>query len=97
MVAWAMVHADQVKIEGATKTYASSQHGRRHFCETCGTGLFYTNDVVFPGLIDVQSATLDDPGAIQPQAHIQVAERISWMAGVHELHAFERYPSGGSE
>ena len=92
MVAWAMAPADQVKIEGSTRIYASSEHGRRHFCEVCGTSLFYTNEAIFPGLIDVQSATLDDPGAIQPSAHIQVAERISWMATAHELPAFERYP-----
>ncbi|MDP2011602.1 MAG: GFA family protein [Phenylobacterium sp.] len=92
MVAWAMVPTDQVKIEGATRIYASSEHGRRHFCEACGTGLFYTNEAVFPGLIDVQTATLDDPGALPPTAHIQVAERISWMATAHDLPTFERYP-----
>ena len=92
MVAWAMVPTDEVKIAGATRTYASSEHGRRHFCEVCGTGLFYTNAAVFPGLIDVQTATLDDPGALPPTAHIQVAERISWMATAHDLPAFERYP-----
>jgi hypothetical protein len=92
MVAWAMAPADQVKIDGPTRVYASSEHGRRHFCGACGTGLFYTNEAVFPGLIDVQSATLDDPGALEPTAHIQVADRISWMATAHELPAFERYP-----
>ena len=92
MVAWAMVPTDQVKIEGATRVYASSEDGRRHFCEVCGTGLFYTNDAVFPGLIDVQTATLDDPGALQPTMQIQVAERISWMTTAHDLPAFERYP-----
>lgn len=93
MVAWAMVPADQLTINGAPRVYASSEHGRRHFCEACGAGLFYTNEVVFPGLIDVQTATLDDPGAIAPTAQIQVAERISWMAAAHELPAFERYPA----
>lgn len=92
MVAWAMVPADRVKIEGETRAYASSEHGRRHFCAACGTGLFYTNEAVFPGLIDVQTATLDDPDAIAPTMQIQVAERIGWMATAHELPAFERYP-----
>ncbi len=92
MVAWGMVPADQVKIEGAPRIYASSEHGRRHFCEACGTGLFYTNEAAFPGLIDVQTATLDNPSALQPTAHIQVAERISWMTTAHGLPAFERYP-----
>lgn len=92
MVAWGMVPADQITIQGAACVYASSEHGRRHFCPACGTGLFYTNDEVFPGLIDVQTATLDDPGALQPSAHIQIAERIAWMATAHDLPAFDRYP-----
>ena len=90
--AWAMAAADQVTITGEPVTYASSEHGRRLFCGACGTSLFYTNEVVFPGMIDVQSATLDDPDAIPLQAQIQTAERIGWMAHLGDLPAFERYP-----
>ena len=90
--AWAMAAADQVTITGEPLTYASSEHGRRLFCGACGTSLFYTNDVVFPGMIDVQSATLDDPDAIPLQAQIQTAERIGWMTHLGDLPAFERYP-----
>ena len=90
--AWAMAAADQVTITGEPVTYASSEHGRRLFCGACGTSLFYTNDVVFPGMIDVQSATLDDPDAIPLQAQIQTAERIGWMTHLGDLPAFERYP-----
>jgi hypothetical protein len=92
MVAWGLVRRDQIAIEGETKDYASSEHGRRHFCPACGTSLFYTNDVVFPGQVDVQVCTLDDPDAIAPSAQIQVAERIGWMERAHDLPAFERYP-----
>ena len=91
-VAWAMAAADQVTITGKPLTYASSEHGRRLFCGACGTSLFYTNDVVFPGMIDVQSATLDDPDAIPLQAQIQTAERIGWMTHLGDLPEFERYP-----
>jgi len=92
MVAWAMAPADQVKITGKTRVYESSESGRRQFCEVCGTGLFYSNEAVFPGMIDVQFATLDNPDALAPDVHIQVAERIGWMATAHQLPAFERYP-----
>ena len=92
VTAWAMAAADQVTITGEPVTYASSEHGRRLFCGACGTSLFYTNDVVFPGMIDVQSATLDDPDAIPLQAQIQTAERIGWMTHLGDLPAFERYP-----
>ena len=93
MVGWTMYPVAAVRIvAGEPRTYASSEHGRRRFCGNCGTGLFYDNEAMLPGLIDVQSATYDDPGAVPAQAHIQVAERISWMARAHELPVFERFP-----
>jgi hypothetical protein len=93
MVGWTMFRLDGVKVtKGAPKIYQSSQHGRRHFCPDCGTGLFYTNAEGLPGIIDIQSATYDDPDAIPPRMHVQVAERIGWMERAHELPAFERYP-----
>lgn len=93
IVAWTMYRIDAVKLtKGAPKIYGSSEHGRRHFCPDCGTGVFYTNANILPGIIDIQSATYDNPDAVPPRAHIQVAERIGWMERAHELPAFERFP-----
>jgi hypothetical protein len=91
-VAWGLVPKDQLKVEGETKEYVSSENGRRHFCPHCGTALFYTNDVIFPGQVDVQIATLNDPDAIKPDAQIQVAERIGWMERLDQIPTFDRYP-----
>lgn len=77
---------------GEPKTYVSSEHGRRQFCGECGSGLFYANAHVLPGIVDVQSATFDDPNVIPARIHIQVAERIAWMATAHQLPTFDRYP-----
>jgi hypothetical protein len=95
MVGWTMFRSDQVSATGETRAYASSEHGRRHFCPACGTGLFYTNEALLPGITDVQSATLDDPDAIPAGAHIQTADRIGWMKDAHQLPQFERFPSQG--
>ncbi len=93
MVGWTMYPESAVKVtKGMPKIYKSSEHGRRFFCGDCGTGLFYANAQVLPGIIDIQSATYDDPGLVPAQAHIQVAERISWMARAHELPHFDRFP-----
>jgi hypothetical protein len=96
VIGWAIFGLDDVKVtKGAPRVRASSEHGRRHFCPDCGAGLFYTNDVIFVGVVDVQSATLDDPDAIMaPMAQIQTAERIGWMKDAHLLPQFERYPAG---
>jgi hypothetical protein len=54
--------------------------------------LFYGNSQALPGIVDVQTATLDDPSLLPPHAQIQIAERIAWMKEAHALPEFERYP-----
>ena len=93
MVGWTMFPGEEVNVSGTPKVYHSSEHGRRHFCAECGTGLFYTNAEMLPGIVDIQSATFDHPENLPAQAHVQVAERIGWMESAHELPKFDRYPS----
>lgn len=93
-VSWALVRNDQIKITGTPKAYASSEGTQRLFCDNCGTSLFYVNESIFPDMIDVQSATLDNPDSIPLMAQIQTAERIGWMSELHTLPSFERFPAG---
>ena len=97
MVSWAGYPADGLKvIRGEARAYASSEHGRRHFCPDCGTGLFYYNDAVLPGIVDVQTSTFDHPEDFPPQLHVQVAERLGWLDGIDDLPKFPRYPGQGA-
>jgi hypothetical protein len=93
MVSWAAFNEAELTLtKGSPKTINSSGSAMRSFCGDCGTGLFYRNEVLLPGIVDIQSATLDDPGALPAGAHIQTAERIDWMATAHELPTFARFP-----
>jgi hypothetical protein len=92
MIGWIMVEDSQLSVTGEPAIYASSESGKRYFCIQCGTGLFYSNEVNLPGRVDIQSATLDEPGTFPPTAHIQVADRIGWMENAHKLVQFERWP-----
>jgi hypothetical protein len=93
MVGWAMFTEGQVSInKGVTKVYKSSEHGRREFCPDCGTGLFYKNAEMLPGIIDIQTGTLDDPNQLPARCHIQTAERITWIPDINKLPEFERFP-----
>lgn len=91
-VGWIAFKEAQVRVDGEPVTYASSEHGRRDFCGSCGTGLFYRNAAFLPGIIDIQSSTLDNPEQHPPGAQIQVAERLDWMTRLADIPAFERYP-----
>ena len=95
VVGWAAIPAERFAVvQGQAKAYRSSELAERFFCPDCGTGLYYINETVLPGLVDVQMASLDNAAATAPQAQIQVAERLPWMEGLDALPAFERYPEG---
>ena len=91
-VGFALFPNDRVTITGAPTAYESSPGVIRQFCGTCGTGLFYRNEAVFPGQVDIHTAALDDPDALPPSIRIQVAEAPAWFAGFAALPAFSRYP-----
>lgn len=91
-----MYTADAVEVtKGKPKVYESSEHGRRHFCADCGTGLFYENAQNLPGITDIQAATLDDANLVPADVHIQTADRLVWMKDTTGLPEFERYPPQG--
>jgi hypothetical protein len=93
MVAWAAFAEGDFRItRGKPVEHNSSGTAYRLFCARCGTGIAYRNAEMLPGIIDIQSATLDNPDVFPAGAHIQVAERISWMTTAHELPVFDRYP-----
>lgn len=93
MVAWAAYPETRFKLlAGEVAEYVSAGGALRHFCPGCGSGIYYINAEVLPGLVDIQVATLDNPEVLEPNCHVQVAERISWMKEAHNLPEFERYP-----
>lgn len=93
MVGWIAYKAGDFSVtQGEAKEHASSQSGRRYFCPDCGTGLYYINEAYLPGIVDIQSATLDDPEALPPGAQIQYAEHLRWTETLDQLPKFDRFP-----
>jgi hypothetical protein len=92
MMAWAGFSEDSVTVtKGSPKARNSSGATFRSFCAECGTGLFYRNAEILPGIVEVQFSTLDDPDAFEPTMHVQTAEQLGWIKRAHELPAFERF------
>ena len=92
-VAWLGVAGDSFSVEsGEPRVYCSSPDAERYLCGNCGTGLYYRNESDFPGLVDIQVATLDDPEAFPPQLHLQMADALSWEEDLSDLPRFERFP-----
>jgi hypothetical protein len=92
MVAWAVVDDDKLAVTGEVASYNSSGDVRRQFCPACGTGLFYRSETIFPGQVDVQSATFDDPDADAPTCRVQLADAPRWTERLAALPGYTRYP-----
>jgi hypothetical protein len=93
MVVWAEFPESEVKItKGTPRTINSSGAAMRSFCPECGTGLFYRNAEILPGVVEVQAATLENPAALPPTLQIQTAERQPWLPHLAALKAYERFP-----
>lgn len=96
MVAWTDVKREDFSIlAGEPVAYESSEDATRSFCGRCGTGLWYVNERALPGLVAIQTCTLDDPAPVAPSLHVQDAERLGWTRTMDALPTFERYPPAG--
>jgi hypothetical protein len=95
VVAWLAVPDETFRVtQGEAVRWDGDNGARRYFCGTCGTPLYYLNSDVIPGIVDIQTATLDDPNAYAPAAQLQVAERLDWVKDMGALPEFERFPGG---
>lgn len=66
-------------IGDTPRAYASSPGATRRFCGTCGSQVSFESDR-WPGEVHFFAALLDDPQAVTPQAHVNCAEQLSWIA-----------------
>ena len=63
---------------GAPAAFRSSEHVDRGFCAACGTPLTYWTTNYGP-TIDVTTASLDDPEAFPPVAHVWTSHKLGWV------------------
>ena len=93
VVAWFSLRAEQLTIlTGSPRRFHSSANGMRDFCANCGAQLFFRGEQ--EGLVDVTTASLDDPDQIAPDYHIWRAGKISWLETTDTL---PRHEDGGPD
>ena len=90
VVAWATWPAGRFTwLKGTPTTFASSAKGERTFCPGCGSSLTVV-DPSGPSVVDVLTATLDDPDAFAPEYHIWTMSRVRWLDLEDDLPRYER-------
>lgn len=85
VLAWASIPVERFTFtRGEPARYASTAHGLRLFCATCGTQLLY-REAQSPRTYDVNLGSLDDPESIEPRYHIFTRSRIAWFDTADQL------------
>jgi hypothetical protein len=84
----AYFRADQVQIDGASKTFSRpGQEGRAiqgHFCPECGTTLFWKAEFM-PGHVGIAAGTFADPTFPPPTVSAWEQRKHPWVAFNHRL------------
>jgi len=77
-----------VITKGKIKIFMSFKSGERGFCGDCGSALTFshTGD---PDVIDITTATADDPTAWPPTHHIWTSTRVPWIQTSADLPSYE--------
>jgi len=79
MVAWFSAPRERFRwVRGQPAQFRSTPVAVRSFCPRCGTQLTFAHDE-FPDEVDVTTASLDDPHAVPPRAHIFARSRLQWV------------------
>jgi hypothetical protein len=93
-VAWFVVGLDQFQLlQGSFSSYRSSPKVLRDFCGRCGTPIAYRHDDE-PQVIELTTASLDDPARMPPEYEIWHADRIAWVASDPALPHFPKSADG---
>ncbi|HYB55457.1 MAG TPA: GFA family protein [Alphaproteobacteria bacterium] len=79
VVTWITLKEQGLAVtKGTPSWYQSSDHGRRAFCPSCGTPLFFTS-TRYAGYVDVTAGSLDHPERVTPDRHVYAPDRIPWL------------------
>jgi hypothetical protein len=89
----ALIETDRIEVKsGEVKPFRMPTDSGRphdiHRCAACGTAL-WSDYGGRPGLRFVRVATLDDPAALPPDAHIFTRSKLPWVDLGDEIPAFE--------
>jgi hypothetical protein len=93
-VAWVIFPAAAFAVvAGTLREHRSSEHVTRTFCASCGTPLVYRSERR-PEVVDVPTATLDDPNAFAPEREIWTSEKLAWSVVNAAIPQFPRSSKG---
>jgi hypothetical protein len=86
---YAIFDRAHVQVFGTTRTWQSSEQGRRHFCPVCGSVAFMAYSDTEE--VDLPLGAFDETGLFEPQYELWCVHREPWLpSGVRREFAEDR-------
>jgi hypothetical protein len=91
--AWGLVETDHLEISPKEPKVSkfSSQHGRRVFCTTCGSPLWF-EPASLPQFRGIPLGVIDGDGVGKPEMHVWTKSKVAWAPILDDLPQFEMHP-----
>ncbi|MBI3283901.1 MAG: GFA family protein [Burkholderiales bacterium] len=92
---YVVIAGDQLTITSGAeqmRQYAVSEHINKHFCPTCGTPVFNSNPVTYPGLNMLYLGTLEQAAKLPPTVNIFCDSKLAWVDALAALPSFAGGP-----
>lgn len=78
-----------VSGEDALKSYTAENRTTRTFCGECGSSLMFSSPRAPEDVVEIALGTFDGGVPVEPDAHIFVGSRASWVAVKDDLPRFK--------
>jgi hypothetical protein len=81
-----------VKGQDRLSKYQVTEGAVKHYCKDCGTPLFNSNSIKYPGLAMLYLGSLMGSDAIVPMVNIYSESKLPWVDNVAEFRSFDQVP-----
>lgn len=89
--------ADTVELSGEAHlaAYMATDTATKHFCSACGTPVYNTNPVQYPGVCMFSLGTVRDAETLVPHINIFCRSKLEWVDRLSEQRCFSAAPQRG--
>jgi hypothetical protein len=81
-----------VQGESSVAKYIVTDRTSKHFCKRCGTAIFNSNPITYPGLAMLYLGTLKDFLHLKPSINIYCESKLAWIDGIGNIKSIEGGP-----
>ncbi len=84
-------HLDQGEVRTFEGVAASGRAKRQAFCPSCGSRIWHRIEWR-PGKLSIRAGTLDNPGVLEPSAHLWTSQKLPWVVVPDGVTTYDTQP-----